>query len=90
MNNKEIRSEILKLVEELTRQEQGRYALRDFEDETGFTEELTNVPYAGRVFDAKEVVSSVDCLLDFWLTLGKNGKSFEKKISEFLGINLTK
>ena len=33
----------------------------------------TTVPYAGRVFDAEEMVAAVDAVLDFWLTLGPQG-----------------
>lgn len=44
------------------------------------------VPYAGRVFDENEVEAAVSSTLDFWLTLGQEGNSFESEIAEFLGI----
>lgn len=44
------------------------------------------VPYAGRVFTEDEVESAVSSTLDFWLTLGTEGDSFQKELSEFLGI----
>lgn len=44
------------------------------------------VNYAGRVFDARELINLVDSSLDFWLTYGKYSKEFEKKLAEFLGI----
>lgn len=46
----------------------------------------TVVPYAGRVFDADEVVAGVDSMLDFWLTLGPHGAKFERELAEYLGV----
>ncbi len=44
------------------------------------------IPYAGRVFDEKEIINLVDASLDFWLTSGKWTLLFEKKITKFLNI----
>ena len=44
------------------------------------------IPYAGRVFDEKEISSLVDASLDFWLTTGRYAERFEKEFAEFLGI----
>ncbi len=44
------------------------------------------LPYAGRVFDEKEIINAVDASLDFWLTLGKYDSLFCKKFSEYLGV----
>ncbi len=44
------------------------------------------IPYAGRVFDEKEIASLVDASLDFWLTTGRYAERFEKEFAEFLGI----
>jgi CDP-6-deoxy-D-xylo-4-hexulose-3-dehydrase len=44
------------------------------------------IPYAGRVFDEDEVEAAVGATLDFWLTLGPEGESFEKELAAFLGI----
>ena len=44
------------------------------------------IPYAGRVFGEDEVVAAVSSALEFWLTLGSQGKSFQKELSDFLGI----
>lgn len=46
----------------------------------------TTIPYAGRVFDEVEVVAAVDSVLDFSLTLGKEGEHMEKELAKFLGI----
>ena len=44
------------------------------------------IPYAGRVFTEEEVVAAISSTLDFWLTLGIEGSSMEKELSDFLGI----
>jgi len=44
------------------------------------------VRYAGRVFDAAELVALVDSSLDFWLTAGRYAEQFEAGLAEFLGI----
>jgi CDP-6-deoxy-D-xylo-4-hexulose-3-dehydrase len=46
----------------------------------------TSLPYAGRVFDEKEIINAVDASLDFWLTLGKYDSLFCKKFSEYLNV----
>ena len=48
--------------------------------------EGTSIPYAGRVFTEDEVEAAVSATLDFWLTLGHEGDSFQNEISEFLGV----
>jgi CDP-6-deoxy-D-xylo-4-hexulose-3-dehydrase len=42
--------------------------------------------YAGRVFDAEELINAVDSILDFWLTAGRFASQFEKEFAEFLGM----
>lgn len=44
------------------------------------------IPYAGRIFDEREIVALVDASLDFWLTAGRYASRFEKEFSEFLSI----
>jgi CDP-6-deoxy-D-xylo-4-hexulose-3-dehydrase len=44
------------------------------------------VRYAGRVFDAEELVKLVDSSLDFWLTAGRYSDEFEAGLARFLGI----
>jgi CDP-6-deoxy-D-xylo-4-hexulose-3-dehydrase len=46
----------------------------------------TQVPYAGRVFDERELVAAVDAVLDFWLTLGPQGDAFESELADYLGV----
>ena len=50
-----------------------------------FTPGRSLVPYAGRVFDEREVGAAVDACLDFWLTLGPRGKQFERALAERIG-----
>ena len=45
------------------------------------------MPYAGRVFGHEEVEAASSAVLDFWLTLGPNGRKFESKFSRFLGVS---
>ncbi|MCK9362302.1 MAG: lipopolysaccharide biosynthesis protein RfbH [Syntrophales bacterium] len=44
------------------------------------------IPYAGRVFDEREITSLVDSSLDFWLTTGRYAEKFEKEFAAFLGV----
>jgi CDP-6-deoxy-D-xylo-4-hexulose-3-dehydrase len=44
------------------------------------------IPYAGRVFDEKEIINLVDASLDFWLTNGRYSEQFEKGLADFLGV----
>ena len=44
------------------------------------------IPYAGRVYDEKELVNLVDASLDFWLTTGRFADEFEDKFASFLKI----
>lgn len=46
----------------------------------------SSVPYAGRVFTEEEVVAGTASMLDFWLTLGKEGDAFEAGLAKFLGV----
>jgi len=44
----------------------------------------TMVPFAGRVFDADELVTLVDASLDFWLTTGRYAEEFEAKFAGYM------
>ena len=44
------------------------------------------IPYAGRVFDEKEMINLIDSALDFWLTAGEYAGRFEKEFAGFLGV----
>ena len=51
-----------------------------------FIQGKDHIPYAGRVYDDKEIISLVDSALDFWLTAGRYAKQFEEELAKFLGI----
>jgi CDP-6-deoxy-D-xylo-4-hexulose-3-dehydrase len=51
-----------------------------------FTPGETKIHFAGRVYDAHEMVNMVDAVLDFWLTLGRFADEFTARLAEFLGI----
>lgn len=74
------RSEIRCLIEE--------YYQEAFNTEV-FVPGKTQVRYAGRVFDEKELSSAVDAVLDFWLTAGRFTKEFEEGLAEYLQIEHT-
>ncbi len=44
------------------------------------------INYAARVFDAKEMCSLTDAMLDFWLTTGRFSDQFEQKFASWLGV----
>ena len=46
----------------------------------------TKVHFAGRVYDHKEMVTMVDAVLEFWLTLGRYNNLFKESLSTFLGV----
>jgi CDP-6-deoxy-D-xylo-4-hexulose-3-dehydrase len=73
---KELRAEISELVKEYYGV---KFALKPFEPGK------SQVRYAGRVFDEKELQSLVDASLDFWLTSGRYSEAFETAFCAFTG-----
>jgi CDP-6-deoxy-D-xylo-4-hexulose-3-dehydrase len=49
---------------------------------TEFQPGRSPVPYAGRVFDEREVQALVDSALDFWLTTGRFAQEFERRFAD--------
>lgn len=74
---KEIREEIFEKVIEL-------YNLQ--KSQAKFEPGKTQINYAGRVYDEKEMISLVDASLDFWLTTGRYAKQFEEELAKFMGV----
>jgi CDP-6-deoxy-D-xylo-4-hexulose-3-dehydrase len=74
----QLRAEILKLVEAYY---QERFAGRTFRPGTDA------VHYAGRVFDAKELVNLVDSSLDFFLTASRYSDQFEAEFADFFELS---
>ena len=59
----------------------------EFHQQQEFIPGVTPIPYAGRVYDEKELINLVDSSLDFWLTLGPWAERFEKALAEYIGVN---
>jgi len=72
-----LRGEILDLVR--------RYHAKAFGEEP-FVAGETQVHFAGRVFDERELVNLVDASLDFWLTTGRYAQRFEQSFARLLGL----
>jgi CDP-6-deoxy-D-xylo-4-hexulose-3-dehydrase len=47
----------------------------------------TAVPYAGRVFDADELLRAVEACLDFWLTAGRFSQELELRLAALLTVD---
>jgi CDP-6-deoxy-D-xylo-4-hexulose-3-dehydrase len=75
-------TEILRqeIVEKTIQYYQAKFA------ENKFIPGKTPVKYAGRVFDASELVNAVHASLDFWLTEGRFSKQFTSQLADFLGV----
>jgi len=72
-----LRAEILELVR--------RYHAVSFTARE-FVPGKTYIPYAGRVFDARELTMLVDSSLDFWLTAGRFAAQFERDFARHFGV----
>ena len=72
----EIRKEIFDRVKQLY----------DLKKQDPFVPGTSHIPYAGRIYDEKELISLVDASLDFWLTTGRYADQFEKDLAAFLGV----
>jgi CDP-6-deoxy-D-xylo-4-hexulose-3-dehydrase len=46
----------------------------------------SNLSYAGKIYDKKEMVALTDASLDFWLTSGRFCKQFETEMAEYIGV----
>ncbi|MBM3130776.1 MAG: lipopolysaccharide biosynthesis protein RfbH [Chloroflexi bacterium] len=75
MENK--RERILELVRQYY---QAKFANKSFDPSRDL------IHYAGRVFDAEELVNLVDASLDFFLTANRYAEQFEAEIADYLGL----
>ena len=73
----ELKSQILSLTREYSRQVHGAFRPASDQQRQPW-QEGTAIPYAGRVFTEDEVEAAVSSTLDFWLTLGSEGAAMEK------------
>ena len=81
----ELREQILKLTREYSRQVHSGFRPAADPDRKAWQPGST-IPYAGRVFTEDEVEAAVASTLDFWLTLGQEGETFQKELAEFIGV----
>jgi len=44
------------------------------------------IPYAGRIYDEREIANLIESSLDFWLTTGRFSERFEDDFASFLGV----
>lgn len=77
MDAKEIKKQILALT--------GQYYEAAYGEQKDF-QEGERISYAGRVFDAKEMINLVDSSLEFWLTAGHYTSLFEQKLADYLNV----
>ncbi len=78
MDKGQLREEILQKVQE--------YYNVTFTDQP-FVPGESKVNYAGRVFDAEELVNLVDSSLDFWLTAGRYSEEFAAELADFFDLD---
>jgi CDP-4-dehydro-6-deoxyglucose reductase, E1 len=76
-----IRARILELVRQ--------YYKADLASQPCFEPGNVTVRYAGRHYDAEEMVNLVDASLDFWLTAGRYADRFEASLAHYLGVEST-
>ncbi len=74
---KELRSEIAEMVREI-------HKLRKEKEE--FIPGKSRVPYAGRFYDEREIISLVNTSIDFWLTAGPRADELERNLAKHLGV----
>lgn len=86
LTNEQIREQILMLTREYSRRNHRQNRPAYDKERPEFVPGQTAIPYAGRVFDEDEVEAAVGSMLDFWLTLGKEGEQFEYQLADVLGV----
>ena len=72
-----IRKDILQKVKEM-------YKIKRAQD--AFIPGTTPVAYAGRQYDAAEMMLLAESMMDFWLTAGRFAADFEKRFAAYLGV----
>ena len=77
MKEEQARKQILEAVKEYC---------ETYHNQAGPFVEGQRIPYAGRVYDSREMTALVDSALEFWLTSGRYTKQFEKGLADYLGI----
>ncbi|MEA4925064.1 MAG: lipopolysaccharide biosynthesis protein RfbH [Syntrophomonadaceae bacterium] len=79
MNSKEIlKAEIMRKVKE--------YYELECAPTGGFVPGTSRIPYAGRIYDEKEMQNLVASALEFWLTAGHFTEQFERGLADFINV----
>ena len=81
--NKREKAELLK--KEILEKSKEYYEIIHNQD-SEFIKGKTKIPYAGRVFDEKEIENLIEASLEFWLTEGHYTHLFEKKLAEKINV----
>lgn len=76
MGEKELRNEIIDRIR----------LIYEHRENDVFVPGKSDINYAGRVYDEKEIISLVDSSIDFWLTAGRYTDKFEQDFTKFLGM----
>lgn len=79
-------AKIAQLRDSIFSQVREYYALVHDHSSEEFIPGTSRVNYAGRVFDAQEMLNLTDAMLEFWLTAGRWTREFEAKLAAFLGV----
>lgn len=74
-----------KLRQDIMQNIKDYYAMFHVKHET-FIPGTSHIPYAGRIYDEKELQNLVDTALDFWLTAGEFTEKFEQGLADFLQV----
>lgn len=77
-NEQEARQDILNLVADY---------YHAYKEDTNAYMAGERIPYAGRIYDEKEMCRLTEAALDFWLTSGRFVKDFEQGFSNWLGVH---
>ena len=80
-NPSDLKAEILRLTREYAKQVHGSFRPAS-DPQREEWQEGKAIPYAGRVFTEDEVEAAISSTLDFWLTLGCEGESFQQRLAE--------
>lgn len=77
MNEEQARKQILDMV---------KIYCEKYHDQKKPFAEGQRIPYAGRVYDSREMTALVDSALEFWLTSGRYTERFERELADYLGV----
>ncbi len=67
---------------EIKKQVKGYF--KEYHKPVRFVPGKTRIPYAGRVYDHREMCLAVESVLDFWLSSGRFSESLEEKLKKFM------